>query len=282
MISIYNLTKLHSLLQDFYNITKIRITVFDDNFKEIAAYPNELPTFCKLIRSNSIGLNKCIECDNNACLTVKHSKNLYTYRCHAGLTESILPITMGNIVIGYLFFGHVFSYTTFKEGIEHVKYCCKDLNIDLKILESACNKQTITSMDYIISSSHIMETVASYLCLERIMSFKQTDISIKIDEYIHENIDKEINVSSIASNFKIGKTKLYKLAKENYGVGIAEQIRILRIEKAKTLLLENTLTLAEISSQCGFCDYNYFISVFKREVGVSPKKFYKSIAKDVY
>ena len=38
MISTFNLEKLSSLLRDFYTVTHIRITVFDENFNEIASY----------------------------------------------------------------------------------------------------------------------------------------------------------------------------------------------------------------------------------------------------
>ena len=93
---------------------------------------------------------------------------------------------------------------------------------------------------------------------------------------IQGSFDKSDKQSVDYSNilkFEIGKTQLYEIAKQNYGVGIAEHIRILRIEKAKQLLENNRLPLAEIASQCGYKDYNYFITVFKRVVGISPKKY---------
>lgn len=274
MISIYNFTKLNSLLQDFYNITKIRITVFDDVFQEIAAYPKNIADFCNIVRSDEVGLKKCQNCDENACSTAKVSKRLYIYRCHAGLTESILPITVSNIVIGYLFFGQVFSYNLYSEGITQILKDCQNLKIDFHKLKKSLNSQPLIDEDYIISASHIMETVASYLCIERMVALKQENIIVKIDDYIHDNFAKDIDVMDIVSTFEIGKTQLYEISKENYGVGIATYIRNLRISKAKELLVEhNELSLKEIATQCGFNDYNYFITVFKREVGLTPKEF---------
>ena len=56
-----------------------------------------------------------------------------------------------------------------------------------------------------------------------------------------------------------------------YGCGIAEKIRSLRMEKAKELLsMQKQLPLAEVAALCGYHDYNYFITVFSREVGCSP------------
>ena len=57
-------------------------------------------------------------------------------------------------------------------------------------------------------------------------------------------------------------------------MGIAAHIRNLRIEKARKLLTEQSgLSLAEVASECGFDDYNYFITVFKRIAGMPPKAY---------
>ncbi|MBO4356336.1 MAG: AraC family transcriptional regulator [Clostridia bacterium] len=74
----------------------------------------------------------------------------------------------------------------------------------------------------------------------------------------------------------MGKTQLYELSHQLYGCGIAEKIRNMRINKAKALLLDHKeLALFEIAGQCGFRDYNYFITVFSREVGCSPGAYRK-------
>lgn len=261
-------------MKDFYNLTHIRITVFDDSFHELTAYPAEPPTFCKIIRSTSIGLTKCRACDAHACEVAANKRALYTYRCHAGLTESITPILLGNIVIGYLFFGHVFSYDSYDEGWAVIQKLCSPYSISLDDLRQSCFQHVLITEDYITSASHIMQSVASYLCMERMVSLRQQELPVQIDEYIQQHFTEEIDTLSIAQHFNIGKTKLCKIAKQSYGMGIAEHIRNLRIEKAKKLLADAPdLSLAEISSRCGFRDYNYFITVFKRIVGISPKAY---------
>ena len=122
MISSFDIAKLDSLLKDFYKLTKIRITVFDDSLHELISYPEDIAPFCKLIRQSPVCAAKCHTCDQHACEIAVKRNTSYTYRCHAGLTESIAPIRMGNIVIGYLLFGHVFSYPLKKAGIPFSNY----------------------------------------------------------------------------------------------------------------------------------------------------------------
>ena len=278
MISSFDIAKLNSLLKDFYKLTQIRITVFDNSFQELTSYPIDIAPFCKIIRSSTKCTEKCHACDQYACEIAAKQNSSYTYRCHAGLTESIAPIRMGNIVIGYLLFGHVFSYSSFEEGWNTIQNLCKDYDISLSELKEACRKQPIISEEYISSATHIMKAVASFLCMERMVSLHQQELPVQIDEYIQKHYTEKIDAVRIAQHFNIGKTKIYEISKQNYGIGIAEYIRKLRIEKAKKLLVESPeLTLAEIAYECGFDDYNYFITVFKRMVGIPPKRYKESV-----
>lgn len=276
MISKFDLTKLSSLLKDFYMLTKIRITVFDDAFTELVAYPAEIAPFCQVIRTDSIAWKECKKCDMDACGVASRRHSPYIYQCHAGLTESIVPLYHENIMIGYLLFGHVFAHPTHEEGWAVIKELCSDYNVDMSRLKDACYELPIIHEEYILSASHILKAVASYLCLERMVDLKQTELPVRIDEYITEHYLEDIKAQTLCEYFNIGRTSLYDIAKQNYGVGIAEHIRNLRIKKAKTLLVKHPeLRIIEVATLCGYNDYNYFITMFKRVVGMPPNQYRK-------
>lgn len=279
MISNFNLTKLNNLLKDFYILTKIRITVFDDSFNELAAYPTDNCSICALIRANDKGNARCKASDQSAFQIVQDSKTIYTYTCHAGLTESVAPIIIGNIVIGYLFFGQSFAYDSANAGYQHILNACTDLSLSTQALHDACLEQPFTNSDYITSASHILHAVAAFLCMDQMVTLHKQELPAQIDAYVQQHFTENISAVSLCDYFEIGKTKLYEIAKQNYGMGIAEYIRKLRIEKAKELLqMDERLSLAQIAESCGFTDYNYFITVFKKQVGVSPKKYATSFS----
>ena len=276
MISAFNLTKLEDLLKDFYTLTQIRITVFDENFQELIAYPANIPSFCQLIRTDKQALSNCRSCDNTACKTASTQRTSYTYRCHAGLTESIMPLYLANILVGYLFFGHVFPYDTHEEGWLEIQKHCANYQIDMNELKKACYDRPIISDEHIAAATHILEAVASYVCMEHMAVLKHKTLAVQIDEYITEHFTEDINVPTICKQFQVGKTYLYRIAKQCYNAGIAEHIRHLRIEKAKDLLSSQpNMQISEIALECGFSDYNYFITVFKRITGKSPKVYRK-------
>ena len=64
---------------------------------------------------------------------------------------------------------------------------------------------------------------------------------------------------------------MYKLSQHLYGCGIQQQVRKLRMEQAQHLLLDHPeMSISLIAEECGYADYNYFITVFSRTVGQSP------------
>ncbi len=271
MAAVFDMDKLYTLLKDFYRITHIRITVFDENLHELSSYPHEVAPYCKIIRSCFAGLDACLECDRAACAAADRKKGLHIYRCHAGLTEVAVPLSVEGISVGYLLFGHVFAYPSHEEGWKEISRRCGSLPIDREALKKTVFGSTILSEEYVRSAADILHAVASYLILERMAAVKKNKLAVMLDSYIETHYTEDISTAVICRTLRIGKTQLYKLSEQLYGCGIAKHIRTRRIDLAKSLLTsENALSLADIAEKCGFHDYNYFITVFSREAGTSP------------
>lgn len=280
LISTFDIKKLRKILKDFYSITKIRITVFDHNLRELVSYPDEIAPFCKIVRSCETGRIACAACDRDACERAARQRTTQIYQCHAGLTEAVTPIILNDVLIGYLFFGHVFSYADHESGWESIAAFCHDLPIDLRQLRTACAECPPVTQDYIRSSTHIMLAVASYLVMERMAILQPDQPAAQLDNYLTEHFTEKLTAVQLCNHFRIGKTQLYQLSKELYGCGIAEHIRELRLAKAKELLSQaNALPLAQIAQECGYDDYNYFISVFSRVEGCPPGTWKKRLGR---
>jgi AraC-like DNA-binding protein len=266
--------KLSSLLKDFYTVTGIRITVFDADFHEIISYPERRAAFCELLRTDDNALAMCTRCDENACRIAAVRKTTYLYECHAGLKEAIMPIQIGHLTVGYLFFGHVFSYANHETGWRALEQKCRSYHADPAALKRACLKAPVIPEACLISASHLLSAVAGYLCMEHMASLREEDLPVRIDSYIREHLTEDLDAMTICRHFNIGKTYLYKLSRENYGMGIARMIRTERLKKATEMLADvPDLPLNEIAERCGFKDYNYFITVFRKSIGTPPGKY---------
>lgn len=271
MISIFDLEKLLGLLMDFYAISHIRITVFDENLNELVSYPEKVAPYCAVIRGTSKGFDACMACDREACQRAAKKHSTHIYRCHAGLTEAVTPLYVGDVLVGYLLFGHVFSYPSHEEGWTVIEKRCENYHVNDRILKEAIFSADIIDETYIRSAAQILHAVASFLILERMATLKEDLLAVRLDAYLSAHYTEKLNAVMIADYLGIGKTQLYELSQQLYGCGVAEKIRSLRMEKAKELLSgKEELPLSEVAALCGFHDYNYFITVFSREVGCSP------------
>ena len=277
VISFFDLEKLRGLLKDYYAISHIRTTVFDDNLNELVSYPEKVAPYCNVIRSSPRGFDACMACDRDACRKDSRKHRTTIYRCHAGLTEAATPLYVGEVLVGYLLFGHVFSYRSHKEGWAVIEKRCEAYLVDSGALREAIFAAELIEETYIRSAAQILHAVASYLILEHMAALKEDLLAVRLDAYLTAHYTEKLNALMISSYLGIGKTQLYALSQQLYGCGIAEKIRSMRIEKAKDLLREKKeLPLSEVAAQCGFHDYNYFITVFSREVGLSPGSWKKN------
>ncbi len=60
---------------------------------------------------------------------------------------------------------------------------------------------------------------------------------------------------------------------------ISSYINMIRVEKSRSFLLNESISLVDVAGMAGFDDQSYFTKVFKKYTGVSPGKFRESRGK---
>ena len=110
---------------------------------------------------------------------------------------------------------------------------------------------------------------------------KHADAVYKVIEYIKANFQRRMSLEEIAASTYLSKTYLSSLFKKETGYSISEYINIVRIERSKSLLLEENISIIDIANLCGFEDQSYFTKVFKHIVGITPKKYRENRGKNV-
>lgn len=99
-------------------------------------------------------------------------------------------------------------------------------------------------------------------------------------QYIQTNCSSQLTLGEIAAKFSYSKEYFSTIFKETTGFGFNEYLNQMRISKAIELLNTTSLPITEISAECGFNDSNYFATVFKKIVGVTPNLFRPKRAKE--
>lgn len=98
----------------------------------------------------------------------------------------------------------------------------------------------------------------------------------KVVACIIENIDKpEYSVNELSDDMAVSRSQLHRKLAALTGFSTTNFIRMIRLEKAKDLLLTNDGNISEIAYKCGFSSQSYFTKSFTEHFGKSPSQFTK-------
>ncbi len=98
----------------------------------------------------------------------------------------------------------------------------------------------------------------------------------KTIDYIENNLDKPLSVSSLSEHFGLSKSYLCTLFKKETDETINGYIEKKRIELAKDYLANTEIPFIEIASSLGFKTLSYFIRIFKKNTGMTVAEYRKS------
>lgn len=99
---------------------------------------------------------------------------------------------------------------------------------------------------------------------------RSSEIMQYIKQHYHEN---QLSINTIADVFALSPAYLCSSFKKSTNKTLNQYITDIRIEQAKEMLLHQTDKVYEIAIKVGFTDTNYFSSLFRKQVGVTPLEF---------
>ena len=95
-------------------------------------------------------------------------------------------------------------------------------------------------------------------------------------DYLKQHFAQKLNMRNVAEHFAISPSGLILKFRRTTGQLPMRHLIGIRIEQAKRLLVNSTLSLSKIAEQTGFDNCYYFSNSFKREVGISPSQYRKA------
>ena len=271
------MSNIQKAINDFYISTGIAVTLYD-YLKEPIASSNNYCSFCKYVRTGKGCTLDCWYSDKIHIEEVANKNSRRYYRCHAGLMEVITPIYCDGIIIAYMQIGQFRDaeavYSTENILIENVK----KYNLNEEKLSELYSKTIQVDRKRLEALLDIMDIIIKSFWNEGMIYNKKSLLSLKIDNYITEHIGEKISITQLEKEFFSSKNGLYDFFKKQYGKTAGEYILEKRLQLAQKLLKEyKDKTITEVAFLCGFSDYNYFIRVFKKYNGITPKKYKKDV-----
>ena len=97
--------------------------------------------------------------------------------------------------------------------------------------------------------------------------------------YIAENCCSPLSLNSIAEQFYMNKCYLSRIFKEITGFTVNGYLHARRIQKARSLLIQNSMNISEVAEAAGYENLTYFERVFKKHTGMSPLEYRRQYGK---
>lgn len=124
-----------------------------------------------------------------------------------------------------------------------------------------------------IASGLVIKLIGIVVALTKQRNFSGKQIEKIIQEArfnIRTNINREIDLKSLAAQNNIGYSYFRKMFKQYTGISPHQYHIDLKIIRAREMILSTDKSIKEISFELGFQSVPYFSRMFKKKTGISP------------
>jgi len=240
--------------------------------------------FCALMAGKSRTCAACLQIQEK--LAQGAMEQPCTVTCAYGLSETVVPVRLGNETLGFLQTGQVFRQKPTKAQFARVAERVEKLDSDIeeKALEQAYFDTPVVSQAKLDSVTKLLSIFADHLSMKSNqiavqMANAEPPVITKAKEFIREHHTEDLTLGRVAAAVHTSLFYFCKLFRKVTGTTFTEFVSRTRIEKARNLLLNPNLRVSEIAYTVGFQSLTHFNRVFKKILGESPTKFRKRLPK---
>lgn len=90
---------------------------------------------------------------------------------------------------------------------------------------------------------------------------------------VRDDLDRRWTLAELARLAGLRRSRFAELVRDRYGCSPLQQVEQMRIDVAKAALAYGSQPITRIALDLGFASSQYFATVFKRAVGLSPRAF---------
>src|ERR1700745_3583384 len=226
----------------------------------------------------------CLRAQSDASEELASTTRTVTW--FAGLSESAVPVYVGDHILGFLETGEVMLKNPTKKHFATITRQLRawGYKTDWKQLERAYFRSCVLSPDRYRAMLRLLSIFAQHLSVlsNQLVVRREKDESANITrarQFIEDHQAEPLSLGRIARTANISRHYFCKMFKKATGINFIDYLSRVRVEKSKTLLLNPNSRISEAACACGFQSMTNFNRAFKQIVGRSPTQFRKSLPK---
>ncbi len=238
---------------------------------------NEGP-FCAIISEKSRACASCLSVQEK--LSELAVEEPYTIGCPNGLSDTAVPVRLGDRLIGFLQTGQVFRKKPTESQFEHAAKQVESwgVEVDRSTLRDAYFASRVVPAkqhDAVVKLLTIFAQHLSMLSNQVVVQHENAEppVITRAKEYIQEHQTENLRLGHVAKACNTSTFYFCKMFKKVTGINFTDYLSRVRIEKSKNLLLNPNLRVSEIAFEVGFQSLTHFNRVFKKILGQSPTEY---------
>lgn len=102
---------------------------------------------------------------------------------------------------------------------------------------------------------------------------RQKEVGVIVENYIKEHFAEDISLSDLSEELCYNTAYLSRLISKHCGQSFVKLLVSYRMDRAKELLRTTEDQIAKVASAVGYNDVGYFITTFRRHVGLTPADY---------
>ncbi|WP_156120376.1 AraC family transcriptional regulator [Neosynechococcus sphagnicola] len=95
----------------------------------------------------------------------------------------------------------------------------------------------------------------------------------QVMDHVHAHLAEDLSLDELAAIAQISPYYFARLFKQSIGVSPHQYVIQRRIERAKQLLQDDQIAIADVALQCGFPSHSHFTKLFQHQTGMTPKRY---------
>jgi AraC-like DNA-binding protein len=235
-------------------------------------------SFCAMMGSSSKSCAACLEMQSR--LSNEADGDPVTVKCFAGMCDTAVPVRLGERLVGFLRTGQVFTEAPSEEDFDRTaKQLIKwGVDMDLKKLHDSYFASKVLTADQYQSMVRLLKVFADHLSMvsnQVLVREENTENPMisRAKDFIEKNQGDDLTLASVARAVNTSTFYFCKMFKKATGLTFTEYLGRVRVEKAKSYLLNPHLRVSEVAFEVGFQSLSQFNRVFKRITGFSPTEY---------
>lgn len=107
---------------------------------------------------------------------------------------------------------------------------------------------------------------------------RQTQRMARISSYLEQHFRESIRLSDLAAEEHVTTTHLSHFISQHFGMTFQEYLGNIRFEHAVRIIGNRSLSLSDVSAECGFSELKYMTRMFETQLGMKPADFREQFA----